>query len=150
MGTLTIKKPLGKLVYGVECLVLITLAFIEYWSAYKGGLMKHLYFRKAQYMASFYSPDAITCHALAIAIILITTALGVRQLRGPQANSIKRCSWPVLLYGAFVLISFYQPQLQAILVYPYLLMALEVFFMLALLNLVLRLALYRLNPPNPP
>ena len=134
------KKPAGKLIYAFEALGLLALVLLEYISDYKGGLMKHLYSRKMEYLFSWYTSGWIVVHTLVISGLLMCGIVWMNC--GKQSGYLRRCLYRALTYGVAVLIAFYTPAVQALIVYPYLLMVLEMLFVVE----AVKIALHKLSP----
>ncbi len=123
MSVLSGKRLTGKLIYGLELLALMALVVLEYLSGYKGGLMKHLYFRKMEYMFTVYTKTGIALHTVILLVLLLSTAF--RVFRRRQGSFSWRCLYRIGLYSTALLCAFCFPPVQALNIYPYLLMFLE-------------------------
>ncbi|MDB2384265.1 hypothetical protein N9V90_00195 [Endozoicomonas sp.] len=129
------KKPFGKLVYTLEALALFALVFLEYLSVYKGGLMKHLDYKKMEYMFSWFTPSAVVIHTFVVLGLLIYSFVWIS--RGERCHYAIRCGGRALIYTIALLTAFYNPWIQERVVYPYLLMVMETLFIVEVVKIVL-------------
>lgn len=110
--------------YALELLGLLALVAVEYLSGYRGGLMKHLYFRKMEYMFSLYSPQAVVVHTLVSLLMLLMVGTWVWRCY-QHCIRARRCLYRMSLYCLVLWLAFYWPAAQTLAVYPYGLIFLE-------------------------
>lgn len=66
-----IDRKLNIALSAVEAMLLSAIAYLEYLSGYKAGVMKHMYFKKMQYMSGIYSPQNMRLHMMIVVAVLV-------------------------------------------------------------------------------
>ena len=117
------KSLAGKVVYGLELVALIALPVLEYLSGYKGGLMKHFYFKKMEYMFSVYSASGMLYQSVA-ALLLLVGSWWLMKKQGSGAYG-QRCLVRMSVYAIALICAFYSSLLQDFVIYAYALMFIE-------------------------
>ncbi len=132
MSALSGKRLTGKLIYGFELLALIALVVLEYLSGYKGGLMKHIYFKRMEYMFSIYTDAGMALHSALLLLLLGITVFLVR--RSGWDRFVTRCLIRLTLYGIVLMGAFYLPWFRDFVVYAYALMVIEAIIVLEMIK----------------
>lgn len=108
----------------LEVLILIILGTIEYFTSYSPGLMRHLYYIKAEYLSSLYNYGSINMHGTVILVILLIAFLIIMIRRKNYEN---KGVGMLIVYSIVLYISLYIPVVKNVNTYPYLIMVLESF-----------------------
>ncbi|WFD10182.1 hypothetical protein [Tepidibacter hydrothermalis] len=115
-------KFVNIILYGIECIGFIALLVLEYLSGYKAGVMKHLYFKKMEYLAKVYTQDSMMVHS----IILVVLFIGVLLICKRRLNcNCKRSIIMFAVYSIVLVTAFYMPYMKELNTYAYILIVLE-------------------------
>lgn len=126
-------KIMNKLIYGFELSMVIALLILEYLSGYKAGVMKHIYFKKIEYLSKIYTKNGMMLH-LAILLLLFIGLILIFKNRwnfNRKRSMIKLVLLSILLIGGF-----YLPYLAKLNTYAYILMFLEAAIGLELIKIM--------------
>lgn len=116
-------KIVAGLIYFIEFALLATLVILEYLSGYKAGVMKHIYFKKIEYLSKIYNQSGMMIHAaLAVLVCLILFIVFRKQMKEFKKRSFIRLS----IYTICLIIAFYTSIIRDYYIYAYLLMYLEI------------------------
>lgn len=108
--------------YGIEFIGFIALLVLEYLSGYKAGVMKHLYFKKMEYLAKVYTQDSMMIHS----IILVVLFIGVLLICKRRLScDCKRSIIIFAVYSIVLITAFYMPDMKELNTYAYILIVLE-------------------------
>ncbi|WP_145993136.1 hypothetical protein [Tepidibacter mesophilus] len=115
-------KIFNIILYGIELILFIALFVLEYLSGYKAGVMKHLYFKKMEYLAKVYTQDAMMMHSMILLILLIVLLIICKK----RVSSNRKISMIMFsVYGIVLILAFHIPYIKELNIYAYTLMVLE-------------------------
>ncbi|MCT4620272.1 MAG: hypothetical protein N4A62_12885 [Marinisporobacter sp.] len=114
---------MNNIVYGLELIIFIALCILEYLSGYKAGVMKHLYFKKMEYLSKIYTQNGMLIHS----IILLCLFIGLMIIYKNRWNDDRKKSMiRFFIYGIVLISGFYLPYMKELNTYVYTLMFLEI------------------------
>ncbi len=116
-------RVLNSMIWGFEFILFITLVLLEYLSGYKAGVMKHLYFKKMEYLAKVYTQDAMTVHSILILVLFI----GLLVICKSRFSSNRKISIIMFaVYSIVLIVAFHMPYMKELNSYAYILIVLEI------------------------
>ncbi|WBW96509.1 hypothetical protein [Oceanirhabdus sp. W0125-5] len=117
------KKIINALIYGVEVSILIALIVLEYLSGYRAGVMRHLYFKKMEYLSKIYTQNGMMIHSVIVLALFIGLVLIYKNRlnRNRKLSMVRYIIYSIILVGAF-----YLPYLKDLKSYAYILMFIEI------------------------
>lgn len=125
-------KIMNSLICGFELSMVIALFILEYLSGYKASVMKHIYFKKIEYLSKIYTKNGMMLHL----ILLLFLFLGLMLIFKNRWNFKRKRSMMKCVLLSIVLIGgFYLPYLAKLNTYAYILMFLEVTIGLEIIKL---------------
>ncbi|MEJ8552785.1 hypothetical protein [Tepidibacter sp. Z1-5] len=120
--------------YGIEFIGFIALLVLEYLSGYKAGVMKHLYFKKMEYLAKVYTQDAMMIHS----IVLLVVFIGVLLICKRRLNcNCKRSIIMFAVYGIVLITAFHMPYMKELNTYAYILIVLETLIAIETIRIII-------------
>lgn len=127
-------RVVNSLIYGFQWSIIITLLILEYLSGYKAGVMKHIYFKKIEYLSKIYTKNGMIIHL----ILLLFLFIGLMIICKNRWNFNRKRSMMRFVLLSIILVSgFYLPYLARLNTYAYILMFLEIAIGLEAIKLIL-------------
>ncbi len=124
---------MNSLIYGFEWSIVIALLILEYLSGYKAGVMKHIYFKKIEYLSKIYTKNGMIVHL----ILLLFIFIGLMLIYKNRWNfNRKRSMVRVVLLSIILVGGFYLPYMAKLNTYAYILIFLEVAIGLEVIKMI--------------
>ena len=124
---------MNSLIYGFEWSIVIALLILEYLSGYKAGVMKHIYFKKIEYLSKIYTKNGMIVHL----ILLLFIFIGLMLIYKKRWNfNRKRSMVRVVLLSIILVGGFYLPYMAKLNTYAYILIFLEVAIGLEVIKMI--------------
>lgn len=134
MKKLLKNKTFDIILYVVELIGFIALFILEYLSKYKAGVMKHLYFKKMEYLAKVYTQDAIMVHSIIVVALLIGLVL-ISKSR--FSSNCKTNTIIFAVYSIILIFAFYNPYIKELNTYAYILILLETSIIIQVVKIII-------------
>lgn len=126
-------RVMNSLIYGFEWSIVIALLILEYLSGYKAGVMKHIYFKKIEYLSKIYTKNGMIVHL----ILLLFIFIGLMLIYKNRWNfNRKRSMVRVVLLSIILVGGFYLPYMAKLNTYAYILIFLEVAIGLEVIKMI--------------
>ncbi|MCS5422932.1 MULTISPECIES: hypothetical protein [Psychrilyobacter] len=116
-------RVMNNLIYGFEWSMVIALLILEYLSGYKAGVMRHVYFKKIEYLSKIYTKNGMMIHLILLLFLFIVLML---IFKNRWNFNRKRSMLKFVLLSIILIVGFYFPYLAKLNTYAYILMFLEV------------------------
>lgn len=127
-------KIINGVVYGFQLVILIALLILEYLSGYKAGVMKHLYFKKMEYLSKVYTHSGMMIHLFIVLLLFIGLVLICKD----KWNLKRKLSMiRFVLYSIILISSFYLPYMRELNTFAYILIFLEILIGIESVKLVI-------------
>lgn len=126
---------ISTLILMIEILGYIALGVVEYISGYRGGLMHHLYYRKAIYLSGIYSESNMLMQ-LAVIAILSFILIALYRLKKKEITKIV----PLLIKLVILVLIIMLPFLKDLNVYVYLVMYTQAITLINIIRIGILLA----------
>lgn len=117
-----ISKKVNIAILIIEIISIVGLLLLEHISSYYGGIMHHLYYKRAQHMTSFYSSYGIMIHSAIIMVIMLAFKSYLNKRYNIEKMGL------LYIFGIITLAVFYIPFTKGLYTYSYLLIILELMF----------------------
>ena len=127
-------KFVNVILYGIEFIGFIALLVLEYLSGYKAGVMKHLYFKKMEYLAKVYTQDAMIMHSIMIVVLFIVVLLICKRT---LSCNCKRSIIMFAVYTIVLMTAFYMPYMKELNTYAYILIVLEASILIETIRIII-------------
>jgi hypothetical protein len=116
-------RVMNSLICGFEWSMVISLLTLEYLSGYKAGVMKHIYFKKMEYLSKIYTKNGMMIHL----ILLLFLFIGLMLISKNRWDFNRKRSMVKFVLLSIILVSgFHLPYLAKLNTYAYILIFLEV------------------------
>jgi len=126
-------RVINGLIYGFELTILIGLIVLEYLSEYRAGVMKHLYFKKMEYLSKIYTSNGMMIHSIIILVVFI----GLILIYKDRLNYKRKLSIMRFALCSIILVSgFYLPYLKDLNSYAYILIFLEITILIESIRII--------------
>ena len=133
MGKKLMNRVINSLIYGFEWSMVIALLILEYLSGYKAGVMKHIYFKKIEYLSKIYTKNGMMFHLTLLLFLFIGFIL---IFKNRWSFNRKRSMIRFVLLSIILIGGFYLPYLAKLNTYAYILMFLEVAIGLEVIKMI--------------
>lgn len=114
-------KHLDRMIWVLLGTALAVCGYLEHLTAYKAGVMRHLFYRKIEHLSDFYSPGMELLHISFAALILIHALI----LASRKKSSVLHAG-SLLIVPALFLTALCSQHLHALYTYTYILYSLEI------------------------